>query len=132
MKTPFDTALTLRGCQDKWQSGESVGNPIIGGHSCFWKNGVCIKCSEPSNWISAAPLKFDPKSSEMSFSAVLSNYEKWKPDVVDDVISSRFVRAIVPDKYVKFRDPCFKSSEEIQPKAVGCGIFGRFWNYDNC
>ena len=39
---------------------------------------------------------------------------------------------IVPDKCIQFRDPRLNSSGEIQPKAVGCGIFFRFSNVDNC
>ena len=42
------------------------------------------------------------------------------------------VRLIVLDKRVKFRDPRLNRSGETQPKAVGCGIFGRFSNFDNC
>ena len=30
----------------------------------------------------------------------------------------------------KFRDPRSNRSEEIRPKAVGCGIFGRSLNFD--
>ena len=36
----------------------------------------------------------------------------------------------VPDKCVKFRDPHLNRSGEIQMKAVGCDIFGRFSNFD--
>ena len=39
---------------------------------------------------------------------------------------------IVRDERVKFRDPRLTRSAEIQPKAVGSGIFGNFSNFDNC
>ena len=42
-----------------------------------------------------------------------------------------FVGPIVSDKRVKFRDPRLIRSGGIQPKAFGCGIFGRFSNCDN-
>ena len=44
-----------------------------------------------------------------------------------DVISGIFVGPIVPDKRVKFRDPHLNCSGEIQTKAVGGSIFGRFF-----
>ena len=44
-----------------------------------------------------------------------------------DVISGRFVRPIVLDKWVKFRDPRLNSSWEIPPEAVGGGIFDSFF-----
>ena len=34
-----------------------------------------------------------------------------------------FVRVIVPDKSVKFYDPCLNRSGEIRPEASGGGIF---------
>ena len=48
-----------------------------------------------------------------------------------DVTAGSFMEPIVPDKFVQFRDPRLNSSGEMQPKAVGCGIFGRFSNFDN-
>ena len=37
------------------------------------------------------------------------------------------MRLIVPDKFVKFRDPCLsRSREKIPPETVGCGIFLSF------
>ena len=42
------------------------------------------------------------------------------------VISGTFVGPIVPDKPVKFRDPCLNHSREILPEAVGGGIFQFF------
>ena len=38
----------------------------------------------------------------------------------------------VPDKHLKVRDPRLNNYREIRPKAVGCGIFGRFSNFDKC
>ena len=35
----------------------------------------------------AAPLKFDPKPSEATFSVVFLNFDKYRPEVADDVIS---------------------------------------------
>ena len=40
--------------------------------------------------------------------------------------SGEIMRAIVLDKFVKFRDPCLNRSREIQPEAVGIGIFDSF------
>ena len=48
-----------------------------------------------------------------------------------DVLCGNFVWPIVPDKGVKFRDPYLSRSGESQFKAVGCGNFGRFSNFDN-
>ena len=43
-----------------------------------------------------------------------------RPEAAMDVISSKFVGLIVPDKRVKFRDHRLNHSGEIQPKSVGC------------
>ena len=51
------------------------------------KIGVRAKCGEPKNWFSAAPLKFDPKPSEAIYAAILSNFEKCRPEVADNVIA---------------------------------------------
>ena len=53
-------------------------------------------------------------------------------ETASDVISGKFDGPIVPDKCVKFRDPRLNRSGEIQPKAVGSSIFGRFLISDNC
>ena len=45
---------------------------------------------KPTNWWgrkNAAPLKFDPKSSEAEFSVFFSNFDKYQPEVAGDVIS---------------------------------------------
>ena len=42
-------------------------------------------------------------------------------------MSGKFVRPVVPDKFVKFRDPRLNHSGEILPKAIGGGIFDRFY-----
>ena len=44
-----------------------------------------------------------------------------------DVISGVLLRLVVPDQAAKFRVPGQKFSREIQSKAVGDGIFGRFF-----
>ena len=54
-----------------------------------------------------------------------------QPEAATDVISGNFVWPIVPDKCVKFCDARLNNSGEIQPKAVGCSIFGCFSNFDN-
>ena len=41
-----------------------------------------------------------------------------RPAAAGEVLSSRFVGLIVPDKCVKFRDPHFNRSREIPPEAV--------------
>ena len=55
-----------------------------------------------------------------------------RPETAGDIISGRFVGPVVFDERVKFHDPRLNCSEESQPKAIGCGIFGRFSNADNC
>ena len=50
-----------------------------------------------------------------------------RPEAASDVISGTFVSPIIRDKHVKFRDPCLNRSPEIQPEAVGCGIFDGFF-----
>ena len=49
-----------------------------------------------------------------------------------DVLFGRLVGLTVADKCVTFRDPRSNRSGEIRLKAVGCGIFGRFSNFDKC
>ena len=49
-----------------------------------------------------------------------------QPKAASDVIFGRFVRPIVPNKYVEFSDPCLNRSGEIRPVAVGSSIVGRF------
>ena len=51
------------------------------------KTGIREKCSEPSKWLSAAPLKFDLKPLEAVFWANFSNLEKRRLEVADDIIS---------------------------------------------
>ena len=46
-----------------------------------------------------------------------------RPEAASDVISGRFVRPIVPDKYIKFGYPRLNNSREMPPEAVGSGIF---------
>ena len=55
-----------------------------------------------------------------------------RPEAASDVISGRFVRLAVPDKYVKFHGRRLNRSREIPPNAVGCGIYDRFLNFDKC
>ena len=45
-------------------------------------------------------------------------------EAANDVISSRFVRLIVPDNFVKFCDPRLNCSLEIRPKVL---VFDRFF-----
>ena len=52
-----------------------------------------------------------------------------RPEAAADVISGRFVRLTVPNKFVKFCDPCLNRSPDILPKTVGCGIFNRFFKH---
>ena len=49
-----------------------------------------------------------------------------------DFISDRLMGQTVPDKCVEFRDLCLNRYGEIQPKAVRCGIFVHFSNFDKC
>ena len=49
-----------------------------------------------------------------------------------DVVSGRFVRLTVPDKFVKFRDRRLNRSSEILAKAVGGSIVDSFSNFDKC
>ena len=39
-------------------------------------------------------------------------------EAASDVVSSRFLWSIVPDKCVKFCDPCLNRSREMPPDAV--------------
>ena len=52
--------------------------------------------------------------------------------IIPSVLSSWFGGPIVPYRDVNFLDPRFNRSGKIEPKAVQCGIFGRFSNFDNC
>ena len=51
---------------------------------------------------------------------------------VDGQKQGVFVGSIVLIRLVKFRDTRLNNSGEIQPKAIGCSIFFRFSNFDNC
>ena len=51
-------------------------------------------------------------------------------EAASDVISGTFVAPTVPDKIVKFRDPCLNRSRVIPPEAVGGGIFDSFFRYN--
>ena len=50
-------------------------------------------------------------------------------ETASDVTSGRFVRPIVHDKPVKFRDPHLNRAREIPPEAVGRGIFDGIFNH---
>ena len=41
-----------------------------------------------------------------------------RPEVTSDVISGKFLGAVVPDNLVKFCDPRLNRSREIPPEAV--------------
>ena len=61
----------------------------------------------PTNWwgrINATPLKFYRKPSEAAFSTVSSNFDKCRPEVADDVISSEAVDYVGMDVCEKFGD----------------------------
>ena len=51
-----------------------------------------------------------------------------RPAAASGVIYGRFVRKLVPDKYVKFRNLRFNRSREIPPEAIGGGIFDSFFS----
>ena len=48
------------------------------------------------------------------------------PEVASRVVSGRYMWLSISGTCVQFCDPSFNRSEEIRPKAVGGGIFGRF------
>ena len=50
-------------------------------------------------------------------------------EATSDVISGRFVRLSVPDKFLQFRDARLNCSPEIRPGAVGCGILTVYSNF---
>ena len=52
------------------------------------------------------------------------------PEAARDDISGMFVRLIVLNKYVKFSDPSFNSSQEIPPETVWGGIFDSLLRYN--
>ena len=62
-----------------------------GGRDIMQKRHSALKLNKkPTNWWgmqNAAPLKFDPKPSDATFSAVFSNFKKCRPEVANDVIS---------------------------------------------
>ena len=47
-----------------------------------------------------------------------------------DLISGIFVGPIVPDKPVKFHDPCLNQSREIPPEAVKGSIFDSIFRHN--
>ena len=49
-----------------------------------------------------------------------------RPDIASDVVSCRFVRLIVQDKLIKFRNPGLNLSREIPPEAIRGGFFERW------
>ena len=68
---------------------------------------------------------FDSLTGHTSFTHFCAtfNWMLQPPVAASEVISDRFMRPIVSDKCVKFRDPCLKLSQEIPPEANGRGIF---------
>ena len=52
-----------------------------------------------------------------------------RPEAAKDVSFGRFVRPIVLDKRLKFRDPSLNSSREIPPEAVR-GRFSTVFRYN--
>ena len=50
-----------------------------------------------------------------------------RKEAATDVISGRFVRLAVHNKYVKFCDPRLNLSPEIQPEAIRRGIYDCFF-----
>ena len=66
-----------------------------------------LKDKTHTNWWgrqNAAPLKFDPKPSEATFSGVIWNCDKCQPKLADNVISSVPVDSVGMDDRVKFGD----------------------------
>ena len=59
----------------------------------------------------------------MQYPIAISNW----PEVPSDVMSGMYVRLIVHDNDVKFRDPRLKRVREIPPKVVEVGIFDYFF-----
>ena len=53
-----------------------------------------------------------------------------RPEAAIGVISDKIVWLIVPEKHVKFRDPCLNHFQAIPPIAIGFGIFVRFSRYN--
>ena len=51
-----------------------------------------------------APLTFDPKLSEAAFSAVFLNFDLYRPDVTDDVVTGVAVEQVGMDVRGKFCD----------------------------
>ena len=49
-----------------------------------------------------------------------------RPEAASDVVSGRFVRPVVLDKCVKFRDPSLNRGRKIPPKTVAGSIFDSF------
>ena len=49
-----------------------------------------------------------------------------RPKADSDIVLGNFVRMLVRDKTVKFRDHRLNRPPEIRPVAVGGGIFDRF------
>ena len=50
-----------------------------------------------------------------------------RPEATGEVVFSRFVESLVPDKNVKFGDSGLNLYREIPPEAVECGIFEGFF-----
>ena len=61
-----------------------------------------------------APLKFDQKPSEATFSPVFSNFNKCQPEVADDVISGAVVDLVDTDFRVRFGDSKLNSGRAIK------------------
>ena len=55
-----------------------------------------------------------------------------RQEAASDVVSGPFVRPIVPDKLINYRDPRLNRCQEIRRKAVGYGIFISFSKLDKC
>ena len=61
-----------------------------------------------------------------SFVQYLVAFSSW-PKAATDVISGKFLRPIIADKWIKLRDSYLNRSQENPPEAVGGGFFDSFF-----
>ena len=86
----------------------------------FLQNGLCE--AQLFDSLPAAPVLLTFLQYLVAFSSRLGA----TIGIISSVLSGWFVGPVIPYRRVNCLDPRLNRSGEIQPKAVGCGIFCRF------
>ena len=130
---------TLRSAQDRWCVADKISAssaPTVWVRSCYFN----VLVTDANNQQDAHQLVMqakcrtrtqDPKPSEAAFAAVFWNFDKYRPEVADDVISSTHVEYVCMDVQVKFGDVTLNMGLIVRLVA-GCSGFTYLYAVFNC